>query len=186
MRDLQVQPDRFKVAKDRNLRSFRNWIYQQPYHQVGEYSRYMNAQTMWLNEESLVELENLAIEDVKNFFPKVLRQTHIEMLVHGNLHKEVRPEIPSIYDVTYNLYLQDALKFANLMESILTPKPLPPTQWNIRRSLIIPEGGRYVWTRPLLDPKNVNSVIEYTLFIGEQTDKRLKNLLTLFSQLTEE
>jgi insulysin len=82
--------------------------------------------------------------------------------------------------------LQGALKFANLIESILSPKPLPPSQWNIRRSLITPEGGRYVWTRPLMDPKNVNSVIEYTLFVGEQTDKRLKNLLTLFSQLTEE
>jgi insulysin len=105
MRDLQIQPDRFKVAKDRNLRSYRNWIYQQPYHQVGQYSRYMNAQTMWLNEEYLVELENLTIEDVQNFFPKLLRQTHIEMLVHGNLHKEVRLEISLADDVTHNLCL---------------------------------------------------------------------------------
>ena len=43
-----------------------------------------------------------------------------------------------------------------------------------------------MWTRVLQDPKNVNSVIEYTLFVGEQKEKRLKNLLTVFSQLSEE
>jgi insulysin len=96
MKNLKIRPDRFKVAKDKNLRNYKNWVYQQPYHQVGEYIRYMNAQTMWLTEECLAELEGLTIEDVQNFFPKLLRQTHIEMLVHGNLYKEVRFEVSSV------------------------------------------------------------------------------------------
>lgn len=85
-----------------------------------------------------------------------------------------------------NISLQDALKYIDLVESILKPKPLPTNQFNSRRSLIFPDGGNYVWTRVLQDPNNVNSVIEYTLFVGEQTDKKLKNLLTVFSQLGEE
>lgn len=49
-----------------------------------------------------------------------------------------------------------------------------------------PPGSRHVWTRPLKDEKNVNSVIEYSLFIGEQTDRKLRNLLAVFAQLAEE
>lgn len=89
MRDLKVLPDRFKIIKEKNLRAYRNWIFQQPYHQVMEYIRYMNSQTMWLNEEVLAELECLTAADVETFFQKILGQTHIEALVHGNLYKEV-------------------------------------------------------------------------------------------------
>jgi len=89
MRDLKILPDRFKIIKEKNLRAYRNWIFQQPYHQVLEYVRYMNSQTMWLNEEVLAELECLTAADVKAFFHKILGQTHIEALIHGNLYKEV-------------------------------------------------------------------------------------------------
>lgn len=90
MRDLEINPVRFRVTKERSLRSYRNCFLQQPYYQVGEYTRYMHADNLWLNGELLGELECLTVEDVKNFFPKLLRQTHIEALVHGNLYKEVR------------------------------------------------------------------------------------------------
>jgi insulysin len=89
MKDLEVRRDRFKVIMEKALRGYRNWIFQPPYHQVGEYTRYINSQTAWLHEESLAELEVLTIEDVMNIFPKLLRQTHVEALVHGNLYKEV-------------------------------------------------------------------------------------------------
>lgn len=89
MKDLEVLEDRFKVIKERTLKAYRNWIYQQPYHQVGEFTRYLNAQTIWMHEDVLPELEAITIEDVKLFYPKVLRTVHIEALVHGNLYKEV-------------------------------------------------------------------------------------------------
>lgn len=74
----------------------------------------------------------------------------------------------------------------DLVESIIQPKPLPSTLFHTRRAVMPPPGSRAVWSRPLEDEKNVNSVIEYSLFIGEQRDRRLKNLLTVFAQLTEE
>lgn len=73
-----------------------------------------------------------------------------------------------------------------MAESILKPKALPVTQFTTRRSVLPTRGARNVWVQPLLDEKNVNSVIEYTLFVGEQTDRKLKSLLTVFAQLTEE
>ncbi|TGZ79465.1 LuxS/MPP-like metallohydrolase [Ascodesmis nigricans] len=168
MRDLEVKPDRFKVVKERTVRAYKNWIYQPPYYQVGEFTRYLNAPLMWLNDEILPELEELTMEDVKNFFPKLLQTFQVEALVHGNLYKE------------------DALKYVDLVQAILEPKPLAPTQFNIRRSLIPPQGSRVVWCRPLRDENNVNSVIEYCLHVGEQRDRRLRMMLTLFAQLAEE
>ena len=90
MRDLEIDLARFKVIKEQSLRSYKNCFLQQPYYQVGEYTRYLHAENLWLNGELLSELECLTVEDVKGFFPKLLRQTHIEALVHGNLYKEVR------------------------------------------------------------------------------------------------
>lgn len=168
MRDIKIQDDRFKVVKERTVRAYHNWIFQQPYYQVGEFSRYMYAPYMWLNEDILPELEAMTVDDVRILFPKILATVQVEALVHGNLYKE------------------DALKYIDLVQNILKPKALASTQFNIRRSLIPPTGSRVVWTRPLRDPKNVNSVIEYTLHVGEQSDRRLRMLLTLFAQLAEE
>jgi insulysin len=89
MKDLEIREDRFKVIKERTLKAYRNWIYQQPYHQVGEFTRYLNSQTIWMHDDVLPELEVLTVDDVKLLYPKILRTMHIEALVHGNLYKEV-------------------------------------------------------------------------------------------------
>lgn len=89
MKDLEISEDRFKVIKERNLRAYRNWIYQQPYHQVGEYTRYLNTQLVWMHSDILPELEELTSDDVRNLHPKLFRTIHVEALVHGNLYKEV-------------------------------------------------------------------------------------------------
>jgi insulysin len=89
MRDLEVLPDRFKLIKERLMRSYRNWDFAQPYYQAGEYARYLHSQQIWLNEEYLEELSHITLEDVKLFFPQALQQFHLEALVHGNLYKEV-------------------------------------------------------------------------------------------------
>jgi insulysin len=89
MRDLEILPDRFKLLKEKLTRAYRNWDFAQPYYQVGEYAKYLHTQHMWLNDECLEELDNVTLEGVKLFFPQVLRQFHLEALVHGNLYKEV-------------------------------------------------------------------------------------------------
>ncbi|RPB03877.1 LuxS/MPP-like metallohydrolase [Choiromyces venosus 120613-1] len=168
MRDLEITPDRFKAIKDMMARDLRNWDFAPPYHQVGEYARYLLAPNMWLNDDIRVELGNTTLEDVKNFFPQVVQQFHLEALVHGNLYKE------------------DALRLTSLIETILKPRVLPPSQFSIRRSLVLPVGGKFIYTQPLRDEKNVNHCIDYSLFIGEHTDRALRAMSTLFSQLTEE
>ncbi|OJJ43998.1 hypothetical protein ASPZODRAFT_18773 [Penicilliopsis zonata CBS 506.65] len=168
MRDLVVNPERFHIIKERLSRGYRNADYQQPFYQVGDYTRYLTSEKTWINEQYATELEHIEAEDVAAFFPQILQQTHIEVLAHGNLYKE------------------DALKLTDLVESTLNSRPLPLAQWNVRRNIIIPPGSNYIYERTLKDPANVNHCIEYYLFIGNITDNALRAKLLLFAQMTDE
>ncbi|KAL8947613.1 MAG: hypothetical protein Q9183_007767, partial [Haloplaca sp. 2 TL-2023] len=44
MRDLEVKEDRFKIIKERVLRGLRNWDFQQPYRQVGDFTRWLGSE----------------------------------------------------------------------------------------------------------------------------------------------
>ncbi|KAI9756794.1 MAG: hypothetical protein M4579_003711 [Chaenotheca gracillima] len=168
MRDLEIKPDRFKVVKERLLRRHRNWDFQQPYYQVGEFTKWLNTENGWINEQLVTELPHVTAEDIRKFYPQLLGQVHVEMLAHGNLYKE------------------DALKLMQLVESTLRARPLPQSQWNIRRSLILPKGCNFIYPRTLQDPANVNHCIEYFVYIGDQADRSLRAKLLLFAQTTDE
>lgn len=168
MRDLEVKPDRFKVVKERLIRGYRNWDFQQPYNQVGEFTNWLGTDRGWLNEQYLAEITQLTQEDISTFYPQLLRQVHLEILCHGNMYKE------------------DALRVTDLIESTLKPRTLPPTQWSIVRNLILPPGSDYTFQRTLGDPANVNHCIEYYLFVGSIIDGILRAKTLLLAQLTEE
>jgi len=168
VRDLEVKPDRFKVVKERLLRGYRNWDFQQPFRQVGDFTRWLGAENGWINEEKLAELLLLTPQDISTYFPQLLRQLHIEVLAHGNLYKE------------------DALKLTDLTESVLKPRTLPQSQWRVRRNLILPEGSDFTFSRALGDPANVNHCIEYYLYVGSAADQVLRAKLLLLAQMTDE
>ncbi|KAL8900428.1 MAG: hypothetical protein Q9207_005700 [Kuettlingeria erythrocarpa] len=168
MRDLQVKPDRFKIVKERVLRGLRNWEFQQPYRQVGDFIRWLGSEKGWINEQYLAEVTPLNPADIASFYPQLLRQMHIEVLAHGNIHKE------------------DALRMTDLIESTLRPRTLPKSQWQIRRNLLLPAGSDFTYRRTLGDPANVNHCIEYYLHVGSLADHALRAKLLLLGQMTEE
>ena len=168
MRDIEIKPDRFQIIKERLLRGYRNWDYQQPFHQVGDFTRWLNNPKGWLNEHYLAELPHIEPEDVATFFPQLLRHIHMEVLVHGNLYKE------------------DALIMTKLLETILKPRPLPRALWQARRNLLLPRGSDHTYRRVLGDPANVNNCIEYYLYVGDAADKKLRAKVLLLDQLGDE
>jgi insulysin len=168
MRDLDVREDRFRIVKERLMRGYKNWEFQQPYHQIGTYSRWLNSERGWINEQYLAEFPHVEADDIRKFFPQLLHQLHIEVLAHGNLAKE------------------DALTFTHLVQDILRPWKLPPSQWPIRRSLVFQPGANYVYERPLKDPANVNHCIEYMLYVGSNQDRELRAKLLLLAQIADE
>lgn len=168
MRDLEVKPERFKIVKERVLRGLRNWDFQQPYRQVGDFTRWLGSEKGWINEQYLAEVIPLTPEDIATFYPQLLRQMHIEFLAHGNIHKE------------------DAIRMTDLVETTLRPRTLPKSQWQIRRNLLLPPGSDFTYRRTLGDPANVNNCIEYYLYVGSLADHSLRAKLLLLGQMTEE
>jgi len=168
MRDLEVHADRFKIIKERLLRGYKNWEFQQPYHQVGTYSRWLNNEKGWVNEQYLAELPHITEEDIRIFHPQLLHQLHIEVLAHGNLYRE------------------DALRFTDLVESILRPQKLSASQWPVRRSLICPPGSNFLYERQLKDPANINHCVEYLLYTGSNQDRLQRAKVLLLAQIADE
>ena len=168
MRDLHVKDERFNVIHERVARGSRNWYWGPPYRQSPHYSRWMIQQWGWINDQYLDELATVTADDVRKFFPQLLAQFHIEVLAHGNLYRE------------------DALRYTDLVEKTLRPRALPPAQWPVKRSLVLPEGSNYVYKRDLKDPENVNHCIEYLLFVSNNIDRTTRAKLLLLAQLAEE
>ena len=168
VRKGEMSDDRFLIVKERLMRSFRNFDYQPPYNQVGTYSRWLSSEKGWINEQMQAEIPSVTAQDVRDFIPQLLSQLHIEVLAHGNLYKE------------------DALKMTELVEKILKPSNLPPSQWRSKRTLILPQGSNYIYGRTLQDPENVNHCIEYIIYVGDDQDRKLRAKVMLLAQMTNE
>ena len=168
MRDLDINRERFDIIKERLIRGYQNFAFQEPYRQIGDYSQWLGSDRGWANEQYLAELPYITLEDVAVFYPHLLRQVHIEIQIHGNMYKE------------------DALRIADLIESAIKPRPLPQSQWLVRRNVILPEGSDCTYRKVLGDPANVNNCIEYYLYLGNYVDHELRAKLLLLAQLTSE
>ncbi|KAI7162683.1 putative metalloprotease [Hortaea werneckii] len=168
MRDLVVKPERFDVVKERVTRGFKNFDYTEPFRQISTYSRWITSQRSWANHELLQEIGAVTAEDVQAFFPQMLKQMHIEILAHGNLYKE------------------DALQMTDLVQSTLKPRTLPQSQWQIRRSVVLPEGADYRYERTLANPDNINHAIDYIIYVGWNVDRSTRAKILLLGDLTSE
>ena len=168
VRKAEVRDDRFLIVKERLARSFRNFEYQPPYNQIGTYSRWLGSERAWINAELQKELQTITAEEIRGFVPQFLAQLHMEVLAHGNLHKE------------------DALKMTDMVASKLNSHALPPSQWRSRRTLVVPNGSNYIYSRKLEDPENVNHCIEYMLYIGNNQDRVARAKVLLLAQISSE
>lgn len=168
MRDLEVKQDRFEIVKERVARSMRNFEYMDPYRQIHTYTRWLTQERSWLQAEMLAELDSVTVDDVRAFIPHVLKQMHMELLVQGNLYKE------------------DALRIADLVDRTLRPRRLPASQWPSKRAMIIPPGSDFRYARTLKNPDNINHCIEYTIFAGYNSDRALRAKLLLMGQILDE
>ncbi|TID23091.1 Flavin carrier protein 2 [Venturia nashicola] len=168
MRDLEIKPDRFAIIKERLMRTYKNWHFQQPYQQVGTFTRWLASDKGWSYEQYEAELPHITEQDVRIFFPQLLHQLHIEVLAHGNLYRE------------------DALRFTDLIDSTLRPRKLPQSQWPIRRSLLFPPGSNHLYERKLKDPANINHCIEYLLHVGNNQDRVIRATNMLFASIADE
>ena len=168
MRDIVIKDDRFEIIKERLIRGYQNWEYQQPYHQVGDYVNWLTSENDYVVEQFVAALPEVTAESVRQFHRQIMSQMHVEAYVHGNIYKE------------------QALKLTDMIEKELDPRPLPKEEWPIMRSLILPPGSNYLYKKTLKDPANVNHCIEYYLYIGDKGDRKVRAKTQLLDQFLHE
>lgn len=168
IRDLEIKKERFDVIKERTRKAYKNFDYRAPYRQVNAFSRMLISEKSWAPFQMLEELSEVTAEDLHLYFVELLRQMHIEILVHGNLYKE------------------DALDITKLVESILCPRRFPESQWPSRRAIALPNGANYLYERVLKNPDNVNHCLEYIISVGSVSDRSQRAQLLLFGQIANE
>ncbi|RUS32698.1 Metalloenzyme, LuxS/M16 peptidase-like protein [Jimgerdemannia flammicorona] len=168
MKEFEVDRERFGLIKDQLRRSYKNFALEPPYQHALYLLSYITQEKMWTNEEKFRELEDLTADDIQLFFPSILTHLHMEALVHGNVTKE------------------EALGMIRIVEDVMKPKLLLPSQLVSHRSLLLPEGGRFIHQRDVMDKNNVNSAIEYYCQVGDVTQVPLRARLSLLAQIAQE
>src|ERR1700679_4206895 len=88
LRDLEIKQERFDGVKERVRKAYKNFDYRDPYRQINAFSRMLISERSWAPFQMLEELPAVTAEDMRSYFPELLRQMHIEILVHGNLYEE--------------------------------------------------------------------------------------------------
>ncbi|PYH38592.1 uncharacterized protein BO87DRAFT_442857 [Aspergillus neoniger CBS 115656] len=168
VRDLEVKQEQSDVAKERVWKAYKNFDYLEPYRQINTFSRLLINERSWAPSQLLEELPAVTAEDIHSYIPQLLRQIHIEILVHGNLYKD------------------DALSITNFVESTLRPRQFPKSQWPSRRTITLPSGANYLYERVLKNPDNINHCLEYIISVGSVSDRSQRAKLLLFSQVVAE
>lgn len=62
---------------------------EQPYSHAAAGVLHLTQETMWTPEEKLAQLEKITVESLQSYITAMLERTHLEILVHGNLLKDV-------------------------------------------------------------------------------------------------
>ncbi|CAB4379202.1 unnamed protein product [Rhizophagus irregularis] len=168
MKDLVINPERFKVLKERLKRDYNNRKLYSPNTLASIYDSQLFNETYYTTEERLSALEDISIEDVQSFYPELFKQMFIEAQVFGNMEKD------------------EAMKMVKMVEEIFKPKVLEKSRIHRGRNVRLPKGKKYVYQRDVHDKDELNSAIEYYLQCGDNKDKYARNRLQIIAQVIEE
>ncbi|KAI8375164.1 Metalloenzyme, LuxS/M16 peptidase-like protein [Blakeslea trispora] len=168
MKNTDISHDRFNTYKDELMRAYENFNLMAPFQHCRDYMAHLMWEKIWTWSEYLNELKTVRIEDLQSFLPSMLAAFEIEGLVHGTLTRE-----------------QTIAMFESIQE-MLCPRSLIPSQLIGERSILLPEGHHYIYTKTVIDPEELNSAINYNIQICDVKDVILRNQLDLVAQIAQE
>ncbi|ORZ07985.1 Metalloenzyme, LuxS/M16 peptidase-like protein [Lobosporangium transversale] len=168
MKNLEVDPERFRLMQDQMDRMYKNFRLEAPHQHAMYYMSYLTQEKLWTHDEKLAELKELTPADIQAFYPALLSRLHIEGLIHGNMGAA------------------EALKAGSIIENCLAPKTLVPSELLSQRSHILPDKCKAVYQRDVPDPFNVNSGVEYYLQIEDATSKESRARIQIMAQIINE
>ncbi|KAF8965197.1 Metalloenzyme, LuxS/M16 peptidase-like protein [Flammula alnicola] len=162
-----IDPKRLAVIKEEARREWENFFLGQSYSLSDYYARYLMSERQWTIEEKLKELPSVTADEVQEHMKVLLSQVNTRILAAGNMYKD------------------EAIKIAEMVENGLGQSPLSPTELN-ERSLLLPEGSNYVWSCPIPNPNQANSSLTYFTYYGPIADQKLRVASALLTQLMSE
>ena len=167
-RDIEIREDRFTNIKEQGARGLKDAEYMGPDQQADRHARCLTIEGAYEDNHLLKEIESVTVEDFRAFHARVAEKFHIEMLVHGNVHRK------------------DALTMSDMVVRVLRPQALPRSQWPIVQSVMLPPASHYVYEHQLKDEHNVNHCAKSMLQIGHATDRGSRARLLVFAEMTRE
>lgn len=103
-------------------RSYKNFALEPPYQHALYSLSYIIHEKLWTPEEKLLELESISAQDIQTYYPTILSHLHMEALVHGNA------------------FAEEAIDMMEMIEDIIKPRAVLPSQLAGPRTLQLPEG----------------------------------------------
>ncbi|WWC92904.1 uncharacterized protein L201_007866 [Kwoniella dendrophila CBS 6074] len=167
-KNFKIDEGRFKEIVEATRLEWKNFALADPYGIALFWDAYVSRETAWTQEERLKELEFVTSADVEAFGKEVLSRLFIETLVHGNTSPEGAKEIQE------------------MVEKVLSPRPLMAAEIKAPRSLVPPAATEHIWALDVPNKAEVNGAVVYHLHVGDPTDVELRNKLSLFSQIASE
>ncbi|TPX31670.1 hypothetical protein SmJEL517_g05085 [Synchytrium microbalum] len=165
IKHFHVDSKRYEVVKEQHERMYKNFSKEAPTAHAMYWSSYMLQEKMWSNAEKLDAIQYVKESQVSAFVEEFFSHFYIEAVIHGN----------------------EALKWADIFDEAFHELPLPLIQRREQlRSHVLHPTSHIIHARPLPNPANPNSSIEYMLQIGDPINDVLRSRTILFSQLIQE
>lgn len=134
MQSLAPSREEFSLVHDRLSRAYTNAKLSNPYSLADIELRRLTRQTFWTYDERLSALKEITAENVVQHGRRLLEQTQLDVLVHGNFSKAVS-----------GVHSPRPRKDANRIGVISMPRPLPRRS-TIGSSRALPSRTRSTFT----------------------------------------
>ncbi|KAK2166408.1 hypothetical protein LSH36_39g02052 [Paralvinella palmiformis] len=169
MTSFKIDGQRFDILKENYERGLKNFKAEQPHQHAIYYTSALTSEQVWTKDELLDALDEVTLEKLEAFIPQLLSRLYLEMLVYGNVTREL------------------ANKLADMIENILAAqsktKPLLPSQQRRFREVQLPDGCYYVYRQTNEVHKSSSLEVYYQCSV-QQTESNM--LLELFCQIIGE
>jgi len=164
---FEVKEDRFSVIKEKVLKEYLNYKFQQPYQQAFYYISLLLEHRMWQRNEFLEVLPHIEADNLMKFVPRITSRTFFECYVAGNMtSKEAEFLVHHIEE--------------SLFRSPVAPsKPLFPSQHVEERIVRLDSGTNHYYPVQGLSEKDGNSALLHYIQL-EQDDSKMNVQLELF------
>eukprot|EP00271_Cylindrocystis_brebissonii_P018956 TRINITY_DN5550_c0_g1_i1.p1 TRINITY_DN5550_c0_g1~~TRINITY_DN5550_c0_g1_i1.p1 ORF type:complete len:1062 (+),score=215.89 TRINITY_DN5550_c0_g1_i1:412-3597(+) len=178
--EFRVREERFQDIKEKQLKDFENFKYDQPYQQAMYNASILLEYRRWHMSEYLTVLPGLEAQDLRNFVPHLLSRMFMECHVAGNL--SVDESVNFIKQVETSLSPSTPAKPLADGNFRAAARPLFPSQLAERRVLMLQPGVKWLQPLPATNAaQDENSALVFYLQVG-QDEPRLNMLAQLLVQ----